>query len=440
MPENIRKKVVVLGGGFAGLNAALKLAHMAVDVTVVDRCNHHTFQPLLYQVALAVLAPSDIALSIRSLFRRRKNVEVLLDEVAGIDLAARQVRLKSGGARTYDYLIVATGATHSYFGHDDWAAQAQGLKTVEDAIEIRRRVLLTFELAERAAVEQGEHPPLNFVIVGGGPTGVELAGAISDIARIYMKSDYRHIDPSHARVIVVEGEKEILSAYPPVLRVKATEQLTALGVEVQTGKHVTDVQPGHVMVGDEKIDSAVTLWAAGVKASPIGTVCGFACDKRGAVVVDEFMNPAGHPEIFICGDLAHFMQDGKQVPGTAQPAMQMGTHAAALIAADMAGRKRKPFRYFDKGDMAAIGRKAAVARVVWPFHANLSGAPAWAAWLLVHIYFLIGFRNRIAVFFEWAWTYFTFNRGARLITGSTVLPGWDELEKEAGKQAIGNRQ
>jgi NADH dehydrogenase len=399
-----------------------------VDVTIVDRRNHHTFQPLLYQVALAVLAPSDIAQSVRAIFRG-SSVEVLLDEATGADVAAHKVNLKSGGALAYDYLIVATGSTHSYFGHDAWAKLAPGLKELEDAIEIRRRVLLTFELAERAAVEQGTHPPLNFVIVGGGPTGVELAGAISDIARLFMMKDFRHIDPSSARVIIVEGEKEILSSYPPDLRAKAAQQLEALGVEVQTGKHVTDIQPGYVMIGDERIDAAVTLWAAGVAASPLGKALGLETDRRGAVMVDEFLNPAGHKEIFICGDLAHFMQDGKQVPGVAQPAMQMGNHAAEMIAADLAGKKRKPFHYFDKGDMATIGRKAAVARVVWPFRANLSGAPAWAAWLLVHIYFLVGFRNRIAVLFAWAWTYFTFNRGARLITGSVELPGWDELKK-----------
>lgn len=431
MSQDARKKIVVLGAGFAGLNAVLKLRHMPVDVTLIDRRNHHTFQPLLYQVALAVLAPSDIAQSVRVMFRGSNNVEVLMDEAIGGNLANRNMLLKSGAALSYDYLIIATGSTHSYFGHDEWAKLAPGLKELEDAIEIRRRVLLTFELAERSAMEHRVHPPLNFVIVGGGPTGVELAGAISDIARKFMNKDFRYIDPASARVIVVEGEKKILATYPHDLRVKATEQLEALGVEVQTGKHVTDIQPGYVMIGDERIEAAVTLWAAGVKASPLGNLCGFACDKRGAVIVDEFLNPVGHPEIFICGDMACFKQDGKQVPGVAQPAIQMGKHTAAMIAGDLAGKPRKPFRYFDKGDMATIGRKAAVARVVWPFHADLSGAPAWAAWLAVHIYFLIGFRNRIAVLFQWAWTYFTFNRAARLITGSMELPGWDEVGKSA---------
>lgn len=426
-PKVVRPKVVILGAGFAGLNAALKLAKLPVDITLVDRRNHHTFQPLLYQVALAVLSPADIAQSIRSMFRHRLNVEVLMDEALNIDLAARTVELKSGADATYDYLVLATGSTHSYFGHEDWAPLAPGLKTLENATEIRRRVLLAFELAERQMVEHGTHPPLNFVVVGGGPTGVELAGAISDIARLYMKSDFRHIDPSKARVIIVEGEKRVLAAYPPDLSEKARQQLVALGVEVQTGRHVTDIQPGYVMVGDERIDAVVTLWAAGVAASPLGKMLGVPVDRRGCVIVDQFMNPPGHPEVFVLGDLAHFEQDGKQIPGVAQPAIQMGVHAAELIADDLKGKPRKAFRYFDKGDMATIGRKAAVARVAWPFKANLSGALAWLMWLVVHIYFLIGFRNRISVFMEWAWTYFTFTRGARLITGSQVLPGWGDL-------------
>ena len=431
MPSG-RPKVVILGAGFAGLNAALKLARLPVDVTIVDRRNHHTFQPLLYQVALAVLSPADIAQSIRSMFRLRPNVEVLMDEALSVDTAAREVKVKSGAQLSYDYLILATGSTHSYFGHDEWAPLAPGLKTVENAIEIRRRVLLAFELAERQMVEHGSYPPLNFVIVGGGPTGVELAGAISDIARLYMKSDFRHIDPSKARVIIVEGEKRVLAAYPPDLSEKARQQLVELGVEVQTGRHVTDIQPGYVMVGDERIDAVVTLWAAGVAASPIGKMLGAPVDKKGCVMVDEFMNPPGEKNVFVLGDLAHFTQDGKQVPGVAQPAIQMGVHAAQLIKDDLNHKPRKPFRYFDKGDMATIGRKAAVARVSWPFKAHLSGALAWMMWLAVHIYFLIGFRNRIAVFVQWAWTYFTFTRGARLITGSQALPGWGELLGETG--------
>jgi NADH dehydrogenase len=419
-----RKRVVILGGGFAGIHAALGLAKADVNVTIVDRRNHHTFQPLLYQVALAVLSPADIAQPIRSILRGHTNTEVLMDEVIGFDTVARRVLLNSGTKLDYDYLIVATGSTHSYFGHDEWAALAPGLKSLEDATEIRRRVLLAFELAERQMLETGVHPELDFVVIGGGPTGVELAGAISDIAKLYMKRDFRHIDPAQARVIILEGSPHILAAYPEDLQKKAVEQLHALGVETRVNAHVTDIQPGYVMVGGEKIRAMVTLWAAGVQASPLGKLLGFEIDRRGAVLVDPQLNPPGHREIFICGDLAHMMQDGKQVPGVAQPAMQMGDYAALSITRDVAGKLRKDFHYFDKGDMATIGRKAAVARISWPFKADLSGFPAWMIWLVVHIFFLIGFRNRFNVFREWAWTYLTFQDGVRLITGSHELPGW----------------
>ncbi len=430
---NVRKRVIVVGGGFAGLNAAIELAKLPVDVTLVDRKNYHTFQPLLYQVALAVLSPAEIAQPIRSIVRDHQNVEVLMDEVVGFDLPHQRVLLKTGSQIEYDYLVLATGSTHSYFGRDDWAKLAPGLKSVEDATEIRRRVLLAFELAERQMQETGSHPPLNFVIVGGGPTGVELAGAISDIAKLYMTRDFRHIDPATAQVQILEGSPSILAAYPPDLQVKAREQLNALGVQVRTRAHVTDIQPGYVMVDDERIESAVTLWAAGVQASPLGKLLGFATDRRGCVLVDQFLNPPGHPEIFICGDLAHVEDNGRLIPGVAQPAMQMGVYAAQrigrLIARDFGSDGtglNKPFHYFDKGDMATIGRKAAVANIKWPFHGHWSGLPAWMSWLVVHIFFLIGFRNRIAVFTQWAWTYLSFRDGARLITGSQDLPGWNE--------------
>jgi NADH dehydrogenase len=328
----------------------------------------------------------------------------------------------------YDYLMVAAGATHSYFGHDEWAQYAPGLKTIEDAIEIRRRVLLAFELAERQMLETGSHPPLNFVVIGGGPTGVELAGAISDIAKLYMRHDFRHIDPSMARVLLIEGGPRILAAYPDELSRKAVDQLAALGVEVHTGVHVTDVKPGYVVSGDRRLDAVVTLWAAGVQASPLGKLLGFPTDHRGCVLVNQTLNPPGHPEIFVCGDLAHFEQGGAQLPGVAQPAMQMGDHVAKLIGEDLDHKSRTPFRYFDKGDMATIGRMAAVARIKWPFTANWSGFPAWLTWLTVHIFFLIGFRNRLAVLFDWVWNYFTFTYGARLITGSEDLPGWTQQE------------
>ncbi|MGC2496525.1 MAG: NAD(P)/FAD-dependent oxidoreductase [Acidobacteriaceae bacterium] len=419
-----RPRVLIIGGGFAGTHAAKALAKLPVDITLVDRRNHFTFQPLLYQVALAVLSPADIASPLRTMERHNTNAEVLMDEAAGFDLENRRVHFASGAELRYDYLMVATGATHSYFGHDEWAEFAPGLKTIEDAIEIRRRILLSFELAERRMLETGSHPPLNFVIIGGGPTGVELAGAIADITRRYMRHDFRHIDPSKARVILIEGEKRVLAPYPPDLSRKAEEQLRELGVEVRDGVRVTDVQPGYVIAEGERLEAVVTLWAAGVAASPLGKLLGAPTDKRGCVLVNSTLNPEGHPEVFVCGDLAHFEQDGHQVPGVAQPAMQMGDHIARMIEADLNHQPRKPFRYFDKGDMATIGRLAAVAKVVWPFKAHLSGFPAWVTWLVVHIYFLIGFRNRVAVLTQWIWSYFTFTRGVRLIYGSQALPGW----------------
>lgn len=428
-----RPRVVVIGAGFGGINAAMALAKLPVDVTIVDKKNHHTFQPLLYQVALAVLSPGEIAQPIRSILRDNKNTEVFMDEVIGFDHGAHRVHLKSGAELIYDYLIVATGSTHSYFGKDDWAKLAPGLKTLEDATEIRRRVLLAFELAERQKLETGTHPPLNFVIIGGGPTGVELAGAISDIAKLYMSRDFRHIDPSMAKVLILEGSPHILGMYPQDLQKKAVEQLTALGVKTRTEAHVTDVQPGYVMVGDERIDSVCTLWAAGVQASPLGKLLsaplGCEVDRRGCLMVDTFLNPPGHPEIFIIGDLAHLEQDGRQVPGVAQPAMQMGRYAAKRIGLFIEGKaqKQKPFHYFDKGDMATIGRKAAVADIRWPFRAHWSGFMAWFSWLVVHIFFLIGFRNRLSVFGQWAYTYLSFEGGVRLIVGSQDLPGWTVL-------------
>ena len=422
--DSSRPRVVIVGGGFAGVNAAKSLAKLPVDVTVIDRRNHYTFQPLLYQVALAVLSPADIAQPIRSILRKQPNTQVLMDEVVAMDVSARQVSLGSGFSLPYDYLVLATGATHSYFKHPEWAPLAPGLKTVEDATEISRRVLLAFELAERQMVEHGWHPPLNFVVIGGGPTGVELAGAISDIAQLYMRRDFRHIDPTTSRVVLLDGGPRILAAYPADLSAKAEASLKRLGVEVHTHTQVTGVGPGWVEAGGQKFDSVVTLWAAGVQASPLGKLVGAPVDHRGCVLVDDRLNPPGLPEVFVLGDLAHFEQDGHQVPGVAQPAMQMGDHVAKMIAADLAGKSRPAFRYFDKGDMATIGRMSAVAKVEWPFKAHMSGFPAWFTWLTVHIFFLIGFRNRLAVFAAWIWTYFTFTRGARLITGDQRLPGW----------------
>ncbi len=430
-----RPHALIVGAGFGGLHAAKALGHLAVDVTVVDRSNHHTFQPLLYQVALAVLSPADIAQPIRSILRNQANTQVLMDEVVGIDVAARRVSLGSGAGLQYDYLVLATGATHSYFGHDQWKPLAPGLKSIEDAIEIRRRVLLSFELAERQMVETGSHPPLNFIVIGGGPTGVELAGAISDIAQLYMHRDFRHIDPTKSRVMLLDGGPRILAAYPPDLSAKAEAELKHLGVEVHTKTQVTSVGPGWVQANGQRMDAVVTLWAAGVQASPLGKLLGAPLDKRGCVFVDEDLNPPGLPEVFILGDLAHFEQDGRQVPGVAQPAMQMGDHVAKMIAADLNGKPRPAFRYFDKGDMATIGRLAAVADVKWPFKGHLSGFPAWFTWATVHIFFLIGFRNRLSVLASWMWNYLTFTRGARLITGDQTLPGWRKEVAESVNSA-----
>ena len=439
VPPAHRPRVVIVGAGFAGLNAAKGLRHLPVDVTVVDRSNHYTFQPLLYQVALAVLSPADIAQPIRSILRHQRNTQVLMDEVVGIDTSARHITLASGASLDYDYLVLATGATHSYFGHNEWEPLAPGLKTIEDAIEIRRRVLLAFELAERQMLEQGWHPPLNFVVIGAGPTGVELAGAISDIAQLYMRHDFRHIDPAKSRVLLLDSGPRVLAAYPDDLSAKAEATLKRLGIEVHTNTQVTAVGPGWVEAQGQRIDAAVTLWAAGVLASPLGKMLGappnvnpeVKFDRRGCVVVDDKLNPPGLPQVFVLGDLAHFEQDGHQIPGVAQPAIQMGDHVAKMISADLAGKPRPAFRYFDKGDMATIGRMAAVAKVEWPFKAHMSGFPAWFTWVTIHIFFLIGFRNRLSVLLSWAWTYFTFTRGARLITGDQTLPGWRNKPSEA---------
>jgi len=431
--QTSRKRVVIVGGGFAGLHAARGMAHLPVDVVLVDRRNHHTFQPLLYQVALAVLSPADIAQPIRGVLSREKNVQVVMDEVVGGDLAQSKLQLKSGLTLPFDYLCVATGSTHSYFGRDEWAPLAPGLKSLEDATEIRRRILLAFELAERQAIETGDHPPLNFVVVGGGPTGVELAGAISDISQYMLKQDFRHIKREKVRIILYEGLPRLLNAYPDDLTKSAEAQLRNLGVEVYTNSKVEDVQPGYLVVNKQRVDAVVMLWGAGVQASPLGRKLGLPVDNKGCVIVDEFLNPAGHKNVFVLGDLAHVEENGRRVPGVAQPAMQMGDFAARTIGNDLAGRPRKKFHYFDKGDMATIGRHAAVANLKWPFRAHWSGYFAWIAWALVHVYFLIGFRNRLLVLLQWGWTYFFFSRSARLITGDQNLIGWNETVEENEK-------
>ena len=413
------------------MNVAKRLNGKDVDVILVDRRNHHLFQPLLYQVALAVLSPGDIAEPIRGIIGDSKNVQVVMDEVISIDIHAQAVALKTGLSLPFDYLCLATGSSHSYLGHDEWAPLAPGLKTVEDATEIRRRILLAFELAEREAIETGGHPPLNFVVVGGGPTGVELAGAISDIARSIIQRDFRHIASDKITIQLYEGLPRLLSTYPEDLSASARKQLEGMGVQVHTGKMVEDIKPGYLIVNKERIDAVVTLWGAGVQASELGRKLGVPVDKRGLVLVDEHLNPSGYPNVFVLGDLAHVEEKGRQVPGVAQPAMQMGDFAARSILGDLHGKARKAFHYFDKGDMATIGRSAAVARIEWPFKAHWSGFFAWLTWALVHITFLIGFRNRISVMLEWAWSYLFHRSAVRLITGNPTLVGWQEAKQDA---------
>jgi NADH:ubiquinone reductase (H+-translocating) len=411
-----RKCVVIVGGGFAGLQAAKALTHLPVDVIIVDRKNHHTFQPLLYQVATGALSPANIAQSIRSIVANDKNTKVILSEVVAIDTAGKQLVLVDESRLRYDYLILATGATHSYFGHDEWAKFAPGLKSIEDATEIRRRILLAFEMAERQVLETGQNQALNFVVIGGGPTGVELAGALSEMCRVYLKNDFRMIDTTKAKVLLVEAMPKILGPYSPELTEQAVDQLKQLGVEVMTDTKVLSVSADYIDTNKGKIETAVVLWAAGVQASPLGKLLQVPVDRRGCVIVDQYMNPPDHPEIFICGDLAHFEENGKQLPGVAQTAMQMGVHAASLIECDIKQKTRTPFHYWDKGDLCTIGRGRAVANIKWPLAFRSSGLFAWFIWITIHILFISGLRNRVSVFMEWLWIFMTNRRGALLIT------------------------
>ncbi|HYV72647.1 MAG TPA: NAD(P)/FAD-dependent oxidoreductase [Candidatus Binatia bacterium] len=420
--------IVVIGGGFGGLKAAESLAHLPVQITLVDRRNHHTFQPLLYQVATAGLSPAEIAAPIREILARHSNIEVLLGEVYGFDLARRVVKVH-GFDLTYDYLVVAAGATHAYFGHDKWEVWAPGLKTVEDALEIRRRFLLTFELAERQAATEGRHQPVSFLVVGGGPTGVELAGTLAEIARGALADDFRNIDPKTTRIVLLEAGPSVLPSYPPDLRESAKRQLERLGVEVRLNSTVTEVREGEVRVGNETVPSSLTLWAAGVAASPLGQALGAPTDRNGRVLIEADLSIPGHREVFVIGDLASLMQSEGSLPGVAPVAMQQGRWVARQIAADLTGNARKPFRYLDKGSLATIGRAAAVAQFG---KVHISGFFAWLAWLFIHIVFLIGFRNRLIVMIQWAWSYVTYDRSARLITGR---PSSDIAQSEPVGQA-----
>jgi NADH dehydrogenase len=429
----MQPRIVIVGGGFAGINAAHALAQAPVDILIIDRKNHHTFQPLLYQVATGTLSPADIAQPIRSMFVNSPNVSVVMDEVLDFDLLKQEVKLKNEQPIAYDYLLVASGSTHSYFGHDDWAAHAPGLKTIEDAIEIRRQIFMAFENAEREMHDKGSHRSVNFIVIGGGPTGIELAGAIADTCYLYLKNYFRKIDPNLSRIILIEGLPSILPVYPKELIDSATKQLKEIGVEIMCSTKVTGITSGVVQTEEAgALEASVILWAAGVKASFLGSKLGIATDRRGCVNVDQFLNPtqiasdgasgANLKNVFVIGDLAHFEENGKQVPGVAQTAIQMGQHVAKVIIADMNHTERPSFSYFDKGDLSTIGRLKAVANVKWPFQAKVSGAFAWFIWAVIHIFFLIGLRNRFAVFMQWMWSFMTRRRCVQLITGDETQP------------------
>ena len=422
-----RQRVVILGGGFGGLSAAQTLKRAAVDITLIDRCNYHLFQPLLYQVATGSLSPANISGPLRQVLKHNKNTTVLLGEAIDIDPANHKVIL-SDGAMGYDTLIVATGSSHQYFGHDEWEQFAPGLKTVEDATEMRSRILLAFEAAERETDPEKLKEWMTFVIVGAGPTGAELAGALGEIANDTLKHDFRRINPTEAQIILVEGTDRVLPTYPPKLSEAARKMLERLKVTVRTGAMVTDVKAHSVTIksGDhtEIIPTRTILWAAGVLASPLGLALakrmGAKTDRAGRLIVDPDMTIPGHPEIFVIGDLSSFThQTGKPLPGVAQPAIQQGRYVAKVIERRLRGEKMPPFRYFDKGNLATIGRGAAVADLNFM---TLAGLPAWLVWIFIHLMYIVEFQNRLLVFLQWMWLYITFDRAARLITGKNLLP------------------
>jgi NADH:ubiquinone reductase (H+-translocating) len=407
-----KPRVVVIGGGFAGLWCTRALARDDVRITLVDRSNHHLFQPLLYQVATAGLSGPDIAAPLRHILRKQKNVEVRLGEVIAIDRDQRRVTLADASQLHYDYLLIATGATHAYFGRDEWTAHAPGLKTLDDAMEIRRRVLTAFEHAEAAINEDERNAWLNFAIVGGGPTGVELAGTLAEIARHTLKQEFRNIDPARARVRLIEGGPRVLASFPESLSENARCKLERLGVEVSTGKPVSNITEAGCQLGDEFVAAKTVLWAAGVAASPLGKLLGAQTDRAGRVLVKPDLSIEGSPEVFVAGDLASVTQDGKPVPGVAPAAKQMGAHVASVIRARLRSETATAFRYRDYGNLATIGRLAAVVDLRG---FKMTGALAWWFWLLAHVFFLIGFRNRLVVLLNWAWSYWSYQRAARII-------------------------
>ncbi len=430
------KRVVIIGGGFGGLYAAKRLSRGPVEVTLVDRQNYHLFQPLLYQVATAGLSPGDIATPIRSLLAKQSNVEVRMAEVAGIELAAKKVKLSDGEVLDYDFLILATGVSHTYFGHDEWERFAPGLKTLDDALEMRRRVLTAFEEAEKEDDEKARERFLTFVVVGAGPTGVELAGAIAELSRFTVARDYRRFDPKKSRVLLIEAGPRVLAAFDEKLSDKALASLRRLGVEVRLNTKVTNIDPHGVSLDGERIIAATVLWGAGVQASPLSRTLGVELDRSGRVKVTNDLTIPGHPSAYVVGDLASFTQkDGTLVPGLAPAAIQQGEHAADNILAAAVGNPTEPFEYLDKGIMATVGRASGIAQS-GPL--RLSGFLGWCAWLFIHILYLIGFRNRVIVMFQWAWAWFTFGRSARLITGTSTSarrePEKLELTAEAARR------
>lgn len=407
-----RSHVVIVGGGFAGLYAAKELKDAPVNISLIDRRNYHLFQPLLYQVATAALNPSDIAKPIRSIVRHQKNIDVILDKALSIDLKTQIVLMREGQMQ-YDYLILATGATHSYFGHDEWESLAPGLKTIDEALNIRNHIFWAFEEAEKELDPKRKRSLMTFVIVGGGPTGVELAGSLAEISRYTLKRDFRNIDPSKAKINLIEGHPHILPSYPEDLSIKAKRQLERLGVTVRTDSLVTKITRDAVFMGDEEIPSKTVLWAAGVKASSISKSLHVPLDKNGRIYVDPELTIPGFKNVFVAGDLVALKQDNQWIPGVAPAAVQEGIHCARNIINSHQGKKLKTFYYKDKGSLATIGRAAAVAHFR---RFKLSGFLAWIMWLFVHIFYLIGFRNRVLVLFQWAWSYLTYQRGSRLIT------------------------
>ncbi|MGX5731458.1 NAD(P)/FAD-dependent oxidoreductase [Pseudoxanthomonas beigongshangi] len=410
-----RPHVVIVGGGFAGLWAARALASAPVRITLIDRRNHHLFQPLLYQVATAGLSAPDIAAPLRHILRRQANVEVRLADVTAVDASARRLHLGDANAMDYDYLLLATGATHAYFGHDEWAEHAPGLKTLDDALRLRRHLLVAFERAEAESDPARRAAWLNFAIVGGGPTGVELAGTLAEIARHTLKNEFRNIDPGEARVRLIEAGPRVLASFPEDLSERARRQLEKLGVEVSTGVPVTAISDAGYQLGDSFVPARTVVWAAGVAASPLARSLGVPLDRAGRVIVQADLSVPGHPDIFVGGDLASVQSEGRPVPGVAPAAKQMGRHIAAAIRARLAGKPSSPFRYRDFGNLATIGRMAAVVHLG---RLKLSGLLAWWFWLAAHVFFLIGFRNRLVVLLNWAWAYWSYQRGARIIFGA----------------------